>query len=323
MIDWGGRVAAWLGAVAVAGAGLAVLFAQASRGLVHDLFIALVVVSIAAFVGLVLTGPRAAWVAWRRRSRSTEGHGKPPISLGVEILGPISRVDRIDQVLESAYDREEEEFSRPRPAPTQVPGQALVGNIFGRPEPLSEEERAQRLARWKQDRPANVRKGRACFLEVVLPGSGVRVVSRDRFVAKPELVLAFHDCEVFDCRHADEADYEEVVEPVVRNRNPFGRGIDRSVHLFRPRDYPVSWCNRGKDAVVTLTPESFRPNVPWSSGQDDYVLLIRDEHATVVNVSWVLTEDGNDQPAVGALTASPTDLGDAASLFLAAFTAPG
>jgi hypothetical protein len=67
MIDWGGKVAAWLGAVAAGGAALAALFAQASRGPLHALFIALVAVAAVAFVGLLLTGPRALWVAWNGR----------------------------------------------------------------------------------------------------------------------------------------------------------------------------------------------------------------------------------------------------------------
>ncbi len=66
-------MAAWLGAVAVGGAALAALFAQASGEPLHTLSIALVVIAAVAFAGLLLTGPRALWVAWRGRGRSTEG----------------------------------------------------------------------------------------------------------------------------------------------------------------------------------------------------------------------------------------------------------
>lgn len=80
------------------------------------------------------------------------------------------------------------------------------------------------------------------------------------------------------------------------------------------RDYPVSWSNRDTDAVVTLTLESFRPNVPWSSDQDDYVLLTRDPQAKTVRLTWVLTEDGNDATTtIGELelpTAAAVDAGE-------------
>jgi hypothetical protein len=54
VIDWGGKVAAWLRAVAIAIAALAV-FAQAAHGPLHDMFIVLVVIAAVAFVGLLLT----------------------------------------------------------------------------------------------------------------------------------------------------------------------------------------------------------------------------------------------------------------------------
>lgn len=77
MIDWGGKVAAWLGAVAIASAALAV-FAQAAHGPLYDMFIVLVVIAAVAFVGLLLTGLRAVWVAWRTR-RSNQRPATPEV----------------------------------------------------------------------------------------------------------------------------------------------------------------------------------------------------------------------------------------------------
>jgi len=59
----------------------------------------------------------------------------------------------------------------------------------------------------------------------------------------------------------------------------FGRigvGADREV-LFVIAQPPEDgdWSNRGNDVEVILTPKSFRPNVPWVSDQNDYVLLAR------------------------------------------------
>jgi hypothetical protein len=163
--------------------------------------------------------------------------------------------------------------------------------------------------------PQHIAKGREHFLGVALPGAGIRAVSRDRFVAKPHLVVTFHDCEVLDHREADDADYEKVVEPVVRRQDPFMPGFDSGALRLTPRDYPVTWTNRGDDAEVVLTPESFRPNAPWTSDQDDFVLLARDVQAGSLTVTWVLTEAGNDAVTSGEFQVRTADLTDAADLF--------
>lgn len=81
---------------------------------------------------------------------------------------------------------------------------------------------------------------------------------------------------------------------MLRTRGPLRPNFEYSAFRSVPCDYPVAWSNRGENAEVVLTPESFRPNVPWMSDQDDYVILLRDPHASSVKISWILTEDGND-----------------------------
>lgn len=250
------------------------------------------------------------------------GAGKPPIDLEVAILGSIGRVGGIDEVMETLYRYEEDEFGKlPEPrrdtfASTSI---HLASSIFGSPEPTSAEERAARLDSWRKARSSHVASGREHFLGVALPGAGIRVVSRDRFVAKPHLIVTFHDCEAFDFREADDADFEKVVEPIVRQPSRYVLGPDLSDYRITPTDYPVGWTNQGDDVEVTLTPESFRPNVPWTSDLDDYVLLARDPRASSVTVTWVLTEDGNDEVTKGEFETTGADLVDAADLFEAAF----
>lgn len=248
------------------------------------------------------------------------GGGKSPIDLDVEIVGSISRVERVKEVLKRLYEFEEEKFSRPRkPAEdSSLPG-LLVPTVFGRTQSPSPEERARRLEVWRSDKPAHIEQGRKHFLGVALPGIGIRVSSRDRFVGKPHLIVTFHDCESFDYRLADDADYSKVVEPIVPRQDPYGIGFDPSDLQIAPRGYPVSWSNHGNNVEVTLTPESFRPNVPWTSDQDDYVLLARDPQADGVTVTWILTEDGNDAVTRGELKVPTGDLTDAADLFKTAF----
>lgn len=158
---------------------------------------------------------------------------------------------------------------------------------------------------------------------VGLSGAGIRVISRERFVAKPHLIVTFQGCELFDYREADDADYEKMVEPVMRRRDPFATGYDPSLLRITPRGHPIAWTNRGDDAEVVLTPESFRPNVPWTSGQDDYVILARDPNAASVSVNWVLTEDANDAVTNGEFQVRTEALIDAADMMRTAFLKDG
>ena len=168
-------------------------------------------------------------------------------------------------------------------------------------------------------KPEHLAKGREHFLGVGLAGVGIRVVSRDRFVAKPHLIVTFHNCEAFDHLDPDDADYEKAVEPVVRQQDQFVPGFAPGALRLTPRDYPVAWTNRGDDAEVALTPESFRPNTQWTSDQDDYVLLAREAQASSVLVTWVLTEDGNDAATSGEFRVPTANLVDASDLFEAMF----
>lgn len=247
------------------------------------------------------------------------------IDLEVEIVGAVGRVDRVDRVeeiLESLYEFEAEQFSKQEESKHNgfaATSALLASSILAGGRPLTAEERSERLAEWRSERSSYIAQGRAHLLGVCLAGAGVSVVSRDRFVAKPHLSVVFHGCEVFDYRDPDDADYEKVVEPVVRGHDPFATGFDPSDLRIVPRDYPVVWTSRGDDAEVLLTPESFRPNAPWISDQDDYVILARDPQAASVSVTWTLTEDGNDAVTTGKLAVATADLVDAADLFGAVF----
>jgi hypothetical protein len=88
--------------------------------------------------------------------------------------------------------------------------------------------------------------------------------------------VTFHDCGALEFREADDADFEKVVDPIVRQQSRYVLGPDPSDYRITPRDYPVAWAHQGDDVEITLTPEPFRPNVPWTSELDDYVLLARD-----------------------------------------------
>lgn len=249
------------------------------------------------------------------------GGGKSPIDLDVEIHGSIGRVDRLDEELGRLYAFEEEKFTKHKEPDQNSFGSTSVlrtSSISVRGRPLTPEERAERLARWQSEMPRHLAQGREHFIGVVLSGVGIKVTSRDRFVAKPHLILTFHDCAAHDFIDPEDADYEQLVEPVTPRQEPFGIGLAQAALRIMPRDYPVSWSNHDGDAEVVLTPESFRPNVPWMSDQDDYVILANDSQCTSVCVTWALTEDGNDTVTRGELHVPTAELIDAADLFQAA-----
>lgn len=251
------------------------------------------------------------------------GGGKPPIDLDIELVGQIHRVDRVEEVLRQLRDYQEEQFNKePEPDANSAfaPASLLsASSVFGAPKPLSPEARAKALSAWRAKSDEHIAEGREHFLGAGLSGMGVRVLSCDRFVAAPHLTITFHDCELLDHLDPGDADFDKAAEPVVRRQHPLGQSFDPGTLRFRPRGYPVEWRNRSEDAEVVLTPESFRPNAAWASDQDDYVVVSRDPEAESVEVSWILTEDGNDEAVTGGFRITTEDLVDAADLFKAVF----
>lgn len=241
-----------------------------------------------------------------------KGGGKTPIDLDVEITGPVNRVARVDEMLGLLYDGEDERFNRPQ-IPVGSTSAIVAASVFGRTQPLTPEEREEHLAAWRRERPHHIARGREYLLGVTLPGSGIQVVSHGRFVAKPELVVTFHGCEGFDFRDED-AHLDKIVEPVVRQGDPFMLGSRLEPLRLQPRGYPVAWENKNDDLEVMLTPESLRPDSPWSSDEDDYTVVARDPQASSVSVSWGLTEEGNDTVTRGKLTIPTREIVDAAEL---------
>ncbi|WP_216695327.1 hypothetical protein [Dietzia psychralcaliphila] len=250
------------------------------------------------------------------------GGGKPPIDLDVDILGAIGRVGRIDEVLERLYDFAEDKFAKRKETEQSSSASTpavLASMISAAVQSPTAEERAERLEAWRSERSTHIAQGRAHFIGVGLSGVAIRIVSHDRFVAKPHLIVTFHNCEVFDFIGPDAMDYKELVAPIMRRWDPLGIDFVQHALPLTPRGHPVSWSNRGDDAEVVLTPESFRPSVPWTTDQDDYVILAKDPQAASVSVTWLLTEDGSDAITSGEFQVNAAELIDAADLLKTAF----
>lgn len=249
------------------------------------------------------------------------GGGRPPVELAFDVLGPISRVSDVNEILGWLLDAREERFTTP-PKPVENTAPVVPQYLtmaLGNRTPLSDEEREDALEQWRSRRNEHIAQGREHFLGAALPGGGIRVTSHGRAIAKPNLRLIFHGCEVFDHLDSDDAVYDKAIHPVIEAYAPPWSGIDLAVSNFTPRGYPVSWRNLDDDAEVVLTPESLRPEQTWESEQDDYVLVAQDPEATEVEVSWTLTEEGSDLMTTGKLRVPTQGLIDGRELFRSTF----
>ncbi|WET79028.1 hypothetical protein P3102_34195 [Amycolatopsis sp. QT-25] len=179
------------------------------------------------------------------------GVPRPPITLDINLLGSISRVDRVAEILARLYDLEEQQYlesssKKASPLPDYVPP-----GLFGDTVTPTAEDRAARLDVWRQARPAHIEADRAHLLGVALDGVGVRVVSQDRFGARPEIALTFHDCEIVDFAERDDADLSRLIEPVRGRETPHWSVLDPVASRVTPRDYPMDWAQCGSNAART------------------------------------------------------------------------
>lgn len=55
------------------------------------------------------------------------------------------------------------------------------------------------------------------------------------------------------------------------------------------RDIETDWENIGDDLVITLTPKHLRPNSPWTSERDEFVVVSSHPEATQMDLEWSLT----------------------------------
>ena len=246
--------------------------------------------------------------------RARGGDSKQSIDLQVELVGQVHRVRRVEELLEYSLDLQEKKFLEESEIDrsdflASVPLR-LPPNAFGSPRSLSAENRKKVLDSWRHKNVEHIEKGREYFLGVGLSGAGIRVVSRDRFIAKPYLTVTFHGCEVLDYLDQGEVDFDRMVEPVLQKQDLPGISSRPPCLRVDLSDGPVVWRNQAEDAEVVIRLESFRPNTPWPTGQDGCVILARDPGGRSVKVSWSLTEDGSDDVVIGefqVVTEKPVD----------------
>lgn len=252
------------------------------------------------------------------RARS---EGKPPINLNIDIIGPVHKVKPIEDILEQFYEKEKIEFSNHKDSTSAKnnPSSSFTGmspaGILGFPKSLSPRERENALKKWLRDKPENIKRGREYILGFRLSGTGIRVISHNRYIAKPHLILIFHDCEVLDYLKEESLEYNKIVKPIISDQYSPEVFDVSSLSNFTPVGHPVRWQNEERGAKVLFTPDSFRPNEPWETDLDDYVLISRDPNAKSIKVTWTLTEEDNDDEITGEFQVSTAELISIKELF--------
>jgi hypothetical protein len=252
------------------------------------------------------------------RARS---EGKPPINLDIDILGPVHKVKPIEDILEQFYEKEKIEFNNHKDStsaknnPSSSFARMSSAGILGFPKSLSPRERANALEKWLKDKPENIKRGREYILGVRLSGTGIRVISHNRFITKPHLILIFRDCELVDYLEEDDLNYSKIVKPIISDQYPHEVFDVSSLSNFTPVGYPVHWQNEERGAKILLTPDSFRPNEPWETDLDDYVLISKDPNAKSIQVTWTLTEEHNNEETTGEFQVSTAELISIKELF--------
>lgn len=119
MTDWGGKVAAWFAAVTVGSATLAALVTQTAKPPLHGwsraVFVILVIIAALSFVVLMLTGPRAVWLAWTARREAFK----------VQVIAAV-RDQVTAEVISSLKDEIFKEFATQVTQPGHVPSASAI-----------------------------------------------------------------------------------------------------------------------------------------------------------------------------------------------------
>lgn len=249
--------------------------------------------------------------------KRARGRRKPPIDLDVGLDGPIHRVSRINEAVSSLYEYEEEDFGEEiaeQYRRENAPASLFQINLSSFMTPPTSSDMKKALQAWKRRLPEHIAASRRYLLGASLNFSRIRVISRGRFISKPCLSIIFHDCEILEWLDSDNANWERMVEPVMRKANMFGYGSNIDELSVNIPDPQLSFENDTDGALMTLGAESFRPDTPWYSKTATCVILTQDDSTERVEVTWSLTEDDNDEVTTGNFSIATEPLVTAESL---------
>lgn len=245
-----------------------------------------------------------------------------PADLDIELLGTIHCVTNIDRIMDGMFETQETEFNKPLSASKPDTDLIAIPPSFRQTRQLTDEQKLTIYRNWQNKRDQHYADGRDYLLGTILSGSDVTVTSNGRNIAKPRLELTFHGCEAFEPSDRSTPRLSKIVPPVLRQTGPLGLSTEDFDLDYVLANDEADWENKDLDAVIVLTPDSFRPDTPWQSEAFEVVLLARDPEVESISVSWNLTEANSDEVTKGNFTISTSTKIDGLRLFKRVFLNP-
>lgn len=260
----------------------------------------------------------------RIRKRSEEGHAR--VRAEREEKERAERERRAQEEAERALAARE----RPWDIGAQLSGIGNIGNIFGSsflptvepfdigvlpphlrqkkpkpPEPLSEKEIQQRLAKYRDKLESRWPACRDYLAGTAWPALRVHIENQaESFLNDVQIILTFHGARGVDFEGMDNFEPLKVENPDWRpSVDEFGRVAMPPLRLARRDDYPIEWeHNDDGDLEVTINLARLRPHPAWRSesfGEDIVLVVDPESEADQITVTYTVTAQGYGTKYIG------------------------
>lgn len=137
------------------------------------------------------------------------------------------------------------------------------------------------------------------------------------YLSNPQLIITIRSARALDVEDPGEIEEDEILPPVEPLNDPYASLSGRMLRGIRPvgRHVELEWENTKDGNVrVVLNPEALRPSTPWTSDDDELVILATDFEATDLEVDWSLTAEGLGKKLSGTASLPVRRLDDARTL---------
>lgn len=137
------------------------------------------------------------------------------------------------------------------------------------------------------------------------------------YLANPQLIVTVHDARGLDPQDPKDVEAAEILPPVdepQQNVLAFSRSVRQGSRPMRRR-MEVEWEDTSDGCVrIVLSPEALRPSTPWTSRDDELVIVSTDPEAKALKVSWELTAEGVAKKITDSTTLPVRRVDDARTL---------
>jgi hypothetical protein len=174
------------------------------------------------------------------------------------------------------------------------------------PEPLSEEQIQEKVARYRFELQARWPACRDYLAAVAWPALRVRIGNdAESFLTDVQVILTFHGARGIDFEGLAAFEFEKVRDPSWEPPSDprFGRITVPMPRLAPPSDYPIEWRHTDDaDLEVTVTLPRLRPHPEWrSEAHGDDIVLVLDPGVDIdeIAVTFTATAHGYGKAFVG------------------------